>query len=58
MFDHTIVVHKGWEHVPIYITNHMVDHKLENFTPTPRYSRKSLPQRKKEKNQTKTFEWM
>jgi hypothetical protein len=40
MFDHTIVVHNVWEHLPIYITNHMVGHKLGKFTPTLRYIRK------------------
>jgi len=58
MFDHTIVVHNGWEHVPIYITDHMVGHKLGKFTPTPKYTRKTLSQRKKEKDQAKRFEWM
>jgi small subunit ribosomal protein S19 len=58
MFDHIIVVHNGWEHLPIYITYHMVNHRLGNFTPTLKHSRKALPQRKKEKDQAKTFEWM
>ncbi len=40
MFDHTIVVHNEWEHLPIYITNHMVGHKLGKFAPTFRYIRK------------------
>jgi small subunit ribosomal protein S19 len=34
MIGHTIVVHNGWEHLPIYITNRMVGHKLGEFTPT------------------------
>ncbi|KAF6141592.1 hypothetical protein GIB67_023764 [Kingdonia uniflora] len=34
MFGHTIVIHNGNEHLPIYITNHMVGHKLGEFAPT------------------------
>ena len=28
---HTIAVHNGKEHVPVYITEDMVGHKLENL---------------------------
>ena len=31
---HTIAVHDGRKHVPIYITEDMVGHKLGEFTPT------------------------
>ncbi len=31
---HTIAVHNGKEHVPIYITEDMVGHKLGEFAPT------------------------
>ena len=30
----TIAVHDGRKHVPIYITEQMVDHKLGEFAPT------------------------
>ncbi|KAG6540196.1 hypothetical protein Mapa_018488 [Marchantia paleacea] len=30
MIGHTIAVHNGQEHLPIYITDRMVGHKLEN----------------------------
>ena len=31
---HTIAVHDGRKHVPIYITDDMVGHKLGEFVPT------------------------
>ncbi len=31
---HTIAVHEGRRHVPIYITEDMVGHKLGEFAPT------------------------
>lgn len=34
---HTIAVHNGREHVPIYITEDMVGHKLGEFVPTRTY---------------------
>jgi small subunit ribosomal protein S19 len=34
---HTIAVHNGKEHVPIYITEDMVGHKLGEFAPTRTY---------------------
>ncbi|KAF4359984.1 hypothetical protein F8388_004491 [Cannabis sativa] len=34
MIGHTIVVHNGKEHLPIYITDRMVGHKLGEFAPT------------------------
>ncbi|NLO89570.1 MAG: 30S ribosomal protein S19 [Clostridia bacterium] len=38
MVGHTIAVHDGRRHVPIYITEEMVGHKLGEFAPT-RYFR-------------------
>jgi len=38
MLGHTIAVHNGRKHVPIYITENMVGHKLGEFAPT-RYFR-------------------
>ena len=38
MVGHTIAVHDGKRHVPIYITENMVGHKLGEFAPT-RYFR-------------------
>ncbi|MBM7557829.1 30S ribosomal protein S19 [Halanaerobacter jeridensis] len=34
MVGHTIAVHDGKEHVPVYITEEMVGHKLGEFAPT------------------------
>jgi small subunit ribosomal protein S19 len=34
---HTIAVHNGKEHVPVYITEDMVGHKLGEFAPTRTY---------------------
>jgi small subunit ribosomal protein S19 len=34
MLGHTIAVHDGRRHVPIYITENMVGHKLGEFAPT------------------------
>jgi small subunit ribosomal protein S19 len=34
MIGHTIVVHNGREHLPIYVTDRMVDHTLGEFAPT------------------------
>ena len=37
MVGHTIAVHNGRQHVPIYITENMVGHKLGEFAPTRTY---------------------
>ena len=34
MVGHTIAVHDGRKHVPVYITESMVGHKLGEFVPT------------------------
>ena len=34
MIGHTIAVHDGRKHVPVYITEEMVGHKLGEFAPT------------------------
>ena len=34
MVSHTIAVHDGKKHVPVYITEDMVGHKLVEFAPT------------------------
>jgi len=31
---HTIAVHNGKQHVPVYVTEQMVGHKLGEFAPT------------------------
>lgn len=34
MVGHTIAVHDGRKHVPVYVTESMVGHKLGEFSPT------------------------
>ncbi len=46
MVGHTIAVHDGRRHVPIYITENMVGHKLGEFAPTRTY-RGHLVERKR-----------
>ena len=37
MIGHTIAVHDGRKHLPVYITEDMVGHKLGEFAPTRTY---------------------
>ena len=37
MVGHTIAVHDGRKHVPVFITEAMVGHKLGEFAPTRRF---------------------
>jgi small subunit ribosomal protein S19 len=34
MVGHTIAVHNGHKHIPVYVTDEMVGHKLGEFAPT------------------------
>ena len=34
MVGHTVAIHNGRQHVPIFITEQMVGHKLGEFAPT------------------------
>jgi small subunit ribosomal protein S19 len=34
MVGHTIAIHDGRKHLPVYITESMVGHKLGEFAPT------------------------
>jgi small subunit ribosomal protein S19 len=34
MIGHTIAVHNGREHIPVFITDQMIGHKLGEFSPT------------------------
>jgi small subunit ribosomal protein S19 len=34
MVGHTVAIHNGRQHVPIYVTENMVGHKLGEFAPT------------------------
>ncbi len=37
MVGHTIAVHNGRVHVPVYISENMVGHKLGEFAPTRKF---------------------
>lgn len=37
MIGHTIATHNGKKHVPVYVTENMVGHKLGEFAPTRFY---------------------
>ena len=37
MVGHTIAVHDGRRHIPIYVTENMVGHRLGEFAPTRTY---------------------
>lgn len=52
MIGHTIAVHNGQKHVPIYITEQMVGHRLGEFAPT-RYFRGHAGQDKTAKRKMK-----
>lgn len=46
MVGHTIAVHDGRRHVPVYVTETMVGHKLGEFAPTRTY-RGHIPKEEK-----------
>jgi small subunit ribosomal protein S19 len=37
MIGHTLAVHDGRKHIPVYVTENMVGHKLGEFAPTRTY---------------------
>ena len=37
MIGHTVAVHNGRTHIPVFITDQMVGHKLGEFSPTRTY---------------------
>ena len=37
MVGHTIAVHNGRQHIPVFISDQMVGHKLGEFAPTRTY---------------------
>jgi len=47
MIGHTIAVHNGRKHVPVFVTENMIGHKLGEFAPTRTYKGHggSLPDR-------------
>jgi len=47
MVGHTIAVHDGRRHVPIYVTENMVGHKLGEFAPTRTFKGHVSPEAEK-----------
>ena len=37
MVGHTIAIHNGKQHLPVFITENMVGHKLGEFSPTRKF---------------------
>jgi len=46
MVGHTIAVHDGRRHVPIYVSENMVGHKLGEFAPTRTFRGHTRKERK------------
>lgn len=47
---HKIAVYNGREHIPVYITENMVGHKLGEFSPTRTYRGHNKKDKKIQKN--------
>ncbi|OGN78816.1 MAG: 30S ribosomal protein S19 [Chloroflexi bacterium RIFCSPLOWO2_12_FULL_71_12] len=43
MVGHTIAVHDGRRHVPVYVSENMVGHKLGEFSPTRTFKGHRMP---------------
>ena len=37
MIGHTIAVHNGKQHIPVFVSENMIGHKLGEFSPTRTY---------------------
>ena len=46
MIGFTMAVHNGIKHIPVYITENMVGHKLGEFSPTRTFRGHSVPTEK------------
>lgn len=55
MVGHTIAVHDGRRHVPIYVTENMVGHRLGEFAPTRWFVGTSLRRESEEEDGTGNF---
>ncbi len=49
MVGHTIAIHNGRRHIPVYITEQMVGHKLGEFAPTRTFRGHIVEKKKKRK---------
>ena len=52
MVGHTIAVHDGRKHVPVFISEQMVGHKLGEFAPTRTFRGHSGDRKTEEKKRT------
>lgn len=50
MLGHTIAVHDGRKHVPVFVTENMVGHKLGEFAPTRTFKGHVKEDRKAKRN--------
>ena len=57
MVGHTIAVHDGRRHVPIYVTENMVWHRLGEFAPTRHFRGHSTKEKAAEAAAAKTAYW-
>jgi small subunit ribosomal protein S19 len=46
MVGHTLAIHNGKTHIPIYVSENMVGHKLGEFAPTRRFGGHAGQERK------------
>jgi small subunit ribosomal protein S19 len=46
MVGHTIAIHNGKTHIPVYVSENMVGHKLGEFAPTRRFGGHAGQERK------------
>lgn len=56
MVGFTFGIHNGKEHIPIYIIEEMVGHKLGEFSPTTKFSRHGGKMQKEQEAQAKEKE--
>ena len=54
MIGHTIAIHNGKEHLPIYITSRITGHKLGEFVPTFNFEEHEKNDKKSQKNDKKS----
>ena len=52
--EHTFAVYNGKEHIPVYVTEDMVGHKLGEFAPTRTFMMLTI---KKERNREENRTW-
>ena len=54
--EHTFAVYNGKEHLPVYVTEDMVGHKLGEFVPTRKYVGMAMMTRK-QNDKEETLKW-